>query len=262
MTRIIAIANQKGGVGKTTTTVNLGAGLTERGRSVLLVDLDPQGSLTLALCGAPNDSATDQFPITIYQAIMKAARGEDNPLEGAIQTAPGGLKLVPASIELSAAEIDLIREPLGIFALRDCLAALPEAYDYILLDCPPSLGILTANALAAAGEVIIPLQADYLALRGVDLLLNTIAKMQKRANPGLTVLGLLLTLADVRTLHAREVIAAARATFGERIPIFEDLVPYSVRLKEAPLANASILEYASQTPAAEAYRKLAEVVDR
>jgi chromosome partitioning protein len=262
MTRIIAIANQKGGVGKTTTTVNLGAGLRERGRSALLVDLDPQASLTLALCGAPNDSTPDQFPITIYQAIMKAARGEDNPLDGAIQITPGGLPLVPASIELSAAEIDLIREPLGIFALRDCLAALPEAYDYVLIDCPPSLGILTANALAAAGEVIIPLQADYLALRGVDLLLNTIAKMQKRVNPGLTVLGLLLTLADVRTLHAREVIAAARATFGERITVFEDLVPYSVRLKEAPLANASILEYATHTPAAEAYRKLAEVVDR
>jgi len=155
-----------------------------------------------------------------------------------------------------------LREPLGIFALRDCLAALPEAYDYILLDCPPSLGILTANALAAAGEVIIPLQADYLALRGVDLLLNTIAKLQKRANPSLTVLGVLLTLADLRTLHAREVVAAARANFGERIPVFEDIVPYSVRLKEAPLANASILEYANDTPAAEAYRKLAEAIDR
>ncbi len=262
MTRIIAIANQKGGVGKTTTTVNLGAGLRERGRSVLLVDLDPQASLTLALCGAPNDALPDQFPITIYHALMKAVQGEGNPLDGAIQTARGGLPLLPASIELSAAEVDLIREPLGIFALRDCLAALPEAYDYVLLDCPPSLGILTANALAAAGEVLIPLQADYLALRGVDLLLNTVAKMQKRANPGLAVLGVLLTLADLRTLHAREVVAAARATFGERIPIFEVLVPYSVRLKEAPLANASILEYASDTPAADAYRKLAEVVDR
>jgi chromosome partitioning protein len=262
MTRIIAIANQKGGVGKTTTTVNLGAALRERGRSALLVDLDPQASLTLALCGSPNSPFPDEFPITIYHALMKATRGEDNPFDGAVFTTPGGQPLIPATIELSAAEIDLIREPLGIFALRDCLAALPEAYDYILLDCPPSLGILTANALAAAGEVIIPLQADYLALRGVDLLLNTIAKLQKRANPSLTVLGVLLTLADLRTLHAREVVAAARANFGERIPVFEAIVPYSVRLKEAPLANASILEYANDTPAAEAYRKLAEVIDR
>jgi chromosome partitioning protein len=262
MTRIIAIANQKGGVGKTTTTVNLGAALRERGRSALLVDLDPQASLTLTLCGAPNSPFPDEFPVTTYTALMKAVRGEDNPLDGAIQATRGGQPLVPATIELSAAEIDLIREPLGVFALRDCLAALPEAYDYILLDCPPSLGILTANALAAAGEVIIPLQVDYLALRGVDLLLNTIAKMQKRANPALAVLGVLLTLADLRTLHAREVVAAARATFGERIAVFEDIVPYSVRLKEAPLANASILEYAKDTPAAEADRKLAEVIDR
>jgi chromosome partitioning protein len=262
MNRLIAIANQKGGVGKTTTALNLGAALRERGRSVLLMDLDPQASLTLALSGRPDDALTDQFPVTIYHALMKASRGEDDPLEGAILDSADGLRLVPASIELSAAEMDLIREPLGVLALRDCLAALPEAFDYVLMDCPPSLGILTANALAAANEVLIPLQADYLALRGVDLLLGTIAKMQKRANPGLSVLGILLTLADLRTLHAREVIEAARATFGERVRIFDTPVPYSVRLKEAPVANASILEYASHSPAAEAYRQLAEVIDR
>lgn len=265
MTRIIAISNQKGGVGKTTTTLNLGAGLAERGRSVLLVDLDPQASLTVALCSAPsttNGLAPDEFDATIYTALMKASRGEADPLDGVIQTTASGLLLVPASIALSAAEIDLIREPLGVFALRDCLSALPAGYHYVLIDCPPSLGILTANALAAAGEVLIPVQTDYLALRGVELLLGTITKMQKRANPDLTVLGLLLTLADLRTLHAREVVAAARAAFGERIPVFEDVIPYSVRVKEAPLANASVIEYATHTPAAEAYQKLAEVVDR
>src|SRR5690606_10903117 len=124
------------------------------------------------------------------------------------------------------AEMDLAREPLGVFALRDALAALPAEYDYVLIDCPPSLGTLTTNALAAAEGVIIPLQADYLALRGVDLLLNTIGKLQKRANPRLQVLGVLLTLADLRTLHAREVIAAARSTFGERVPVLEDVVVY------------------------------------
>ena len=260
MTRIIAIANQKGGVGKTTTTINLGAGLKERGRSVLLVDLDPQASLTLALCGAPA-SPLDEFPATIYTALVKAVKAEEDALDGGIRTTQSGLALIPASIELSAAEIDLTREALGVYALRDALAVRPEGYDYILLDCPPSLGILTTNALAAAGEVLIPLQADYLALRGVDLLLNTIAKMQKRANPSLTVLGILLTLADLRTLHAREVIAAARATFGGRVPILEPVVQYSVRLKEAPLANASILEYATDTQAAEAYRQVAALVD-
>jgi chromosome partitioning protein len=264
MPRIIAIANQKGGVGKTTTTINLGAGLAERGRSVLLIDLDPQASLTLALCGKPSvgSDPADEFATTIYTVLMKVSRGEADPLDGAVQATRAGLALLPASIELSAAELDLVREPLGVFALRDGLAALPDAYDFVLIDCPPSLGILTANALAAAGEVLIPLQADYLALRGVDLLLGTIAKMQKRANPRLAVLGILLTLADLRTLHAREVVEAARAAFGERIPVFDHIVPYSVRLKEAPLANASVLEYANGTPAADAYRQLAEVVDR
>ncbi len=265
MTRILAIANQKGGVGKTTTTVNLGAALAERGRRVLLLDLDPQASLTLTLCGRPvtaGDNGDGGFDITLYTALMRAARGEDHAFAGAIQVTRSGLHLAPASIELSAAEMDLVREPLGVFALRDALSGLPAEYDYVLMDCPPSLGILTTNALAAAEGVIIPLQADYLALRGVDLLLNTISKLQKRANPRLRVLGVLLTLADLRTLHAREVIAAARSAFGERVPVFEDVVQYSVRLKEAPLANASILEYAPQSQAAGAYRALAGLVDQ
>ena len=202
MTRVIAIANQKGGVGKTTTTVNLGAGLAERGRSVLVLDLDPQASLTLALgpqvAGAGQDVAPQPTAVvTVHEVLMRAARGEAEPFANAIRTTHSGLSLVPASLELSAAEMDLGREPLGVFALRDGLDALPAGYDYVLLDCPPSLGILTANALAAASGVVIPLQADYLALRGVDLLLGTIAKMQKRANPELKVLALVLTLAMV-----------------------------------------------------------------
>lgn len=262
MTRLIAVTNQKGGVGKTTTTLNLGAALAQRGRAVLLVDLDPQASLTLALLGAPTLGAAEALPITIYSALMKTIQGEANPLDGAIVPTPIGPSLLPASIELSAAEMDLVREPLGVYALRDCLATLPAQYDFILVDCPPSLGILTTNALAAAAEVLIPLQADYLALRGVDLLLNTVSKIQKRANPQLTLLGIVLTLADMRTVHAREVVSAARAAYGERVRVFETIVPYSVRVKEAPLANASILEYATDTPAATAYRQLAETIDQ
>ena len=256
--RTIAIANQKGGVGKTTTVANLGAALVERGRSVLLIDLDPQASLSLALLPETLDGASRP---TIYDVLLKAAAGTADPFAGAIQPCRAGPAITPASIELSAAEIDLTREPLGVFTLREALAALPPGLDYVLIDCPPSLGILTTNALAAADGVIVPLQADYLALRGVDLLLSTIGKVQRRANPRLTVLGVLITLADLRTLHAREVIAAAQATFGERVPVLAEVVPYSVRVKEAPLANASVLEYAPTSPAAAAYRQLAQVID-
>jgi chromosome partitioning protein len=263
MTRTIAIANQKGGVGKTTTTINLGAGLAERGRSVMLIDLDPQASLTLALGPqvAPPDQADTPAGVTIHDVLLRSLRGIGEPFAGAIRQTRSGLALTPASIELSAAEIDLSREPLGVFALKDSLEALPAAYDYVLIDCPPSLGILTANALAAASGVVIPLQTDYLALRGVELLLNTIAKVQKRANPTLQVLAVILTMADVRTLHAREVIAAARSAFGGRVPVLAEVVPYSVRIKEAPLAQASVLEYASETAAADAYRRLAQSID-
>jgi chromosome partitioning protein len=256
MPRIIAIANQKGGVGKTTTTVNLAAALVERGRRVLVVDLDPQASLTLAL-----GLAADDLPATIYTVILQASGGRDAEPNGAIQLTAAGIDLLPANIELSQAELDLVREPLGVFVLRDCLASLAERYDYILIDCPPSLGILTASALAAAGEVVVPLQADYLALKGVDLLLSTVGKMQKRANPSLKVIGILLTMADLRTLHAREVIEAARSAFDGRVPVFGAVVQSSVRLKEAPLVGQSVLAYAGDSQAAQAYRALAKEIE-
>jgi chromosome partitioning protein len=188
------------------------------------------------------------------------AAHEERP-DGLIHPTAAGLDLVPANIELSQAELDLTREPLGIYALRDCLAPLAPRYDYVLLDCPPTLGILTASALAAASEVVIPLQADYLALKGVELLLATIGKLQKRANPGLRVSGILLTMADLRTLHAREVIDAARAAFAGRAPVFAAVVHHSVRLKEAPVVAQSVLAYAGDSPAAQAYRALAAEIE-
>lgn len=256
MTRIIAIANQKGGVGKTTTTVNLGAALLERGRRVLVVDLDPQASLTLAL-GLDGDS----LPQTTYSAMMSTVNGDEPAPAPVVQPTASGLDLLPANIELSQAEFDLTREPLGIYALRDALAQFAAGYDYVLVDCPPSLGILTANALAAASEVLIPLQADYLALKGVELLLKTIGKLQKRANPALAVRGIVLTMADLRTLHAREVVEAARETFGATVPVFDAIIHLNVRLKEAPLVGQSILAYAGDSPGAHGYRALAQEID-
>jgi len=252
MARTIAIANQKGGTAKTTTALNLGAALREMRKSVLLIDMDPQASLTLALGLNP-----DELEITIYTALKNVVEdGQASPQEVIVATKEG-LDLMPSNIELSQADLDLVREPLGVYALRDVLASVKDTYDYILVDCPPSLGILTTNALAAADQVIIPLQADYLALKGVNLLLTSIAKIQRRANRRLRIAGVLLTMADLRTLHAREIISSTREAFRDRVPVFNTVVKMSVRLKEAPITGQSILTYADKTAGATAYRELA-----
>lgn len=253
MAQIMAVANQKGGTGKTTTTLNLGAALQEIGNKVLLVDMDPQASLTLALGLNPDDLET-----TIYTALTRVIEtGEMDPAEINIFTTGEGMGLLPTNIELSQADLDLVREPLGVYALRDVLRPTIETYDYILVDCPPSLGILTTNSLAAASQVIIPLQADYLALKGVNLLLRTITKIQRRANRKLQIAGVLLTMADLRTLHAREMITTTRQAFNERVFVFETVIRMSVQLKEAPITGRSVLAYASDTVGADAYRELA-----
>jgi chromosome partitioning protein len=252
MAQIIAIANQKGGTGKTTTTLNLGAALREMGNRVLLIDMDPQASLTLAMGLDP-----DELETTIYTALKNVVEAGEMASQEVIVTTGEGLDLIPANIELSQADLDLVREPLGVYALRDVLSPITDAYDYILVDCPPSLGILTTNGLAAADQVIIPLQADYLALKGVNLLLRTITKIQRRANRRLQIAGVLLTMADLRTLHAREIIDTTRKAFDERVPVFKTLIKMSVRLKEAPITGQSILAYADDTAGAVAYRELA-----
>lgn len=259
MAQIIAIANQKGGTGKTTTTLNLGAAFQEMGNKVLLIDMDPQASLTLALGLNPDDLET-----TIYTALTTVIdSGEIDPMELDVVASDEGIGLIAANIELSQADLDLVREPLGVYALRDVLRPITDIYDYIFVDCPPSLGILTTNGLAAANQVIIPLQADYLALKGVNLLLKTITKIQRRANRRLQIAGVLLTMADLRTLHAREMIATTRQAFNERVFVFETVIRMSVQLKEAPITGQSVLAYASDTVGADAYRELArELVAR
>jgi chromosome partitioning protein len=245
--RVIAMCNQKGGVGKTTTTINLGAALAEVGRKVLLVDFDPQGALSVGL-GVP----THQLDVTIYNLLVE--RGHD--VRDVIQsTRTPGLDIIPANIDLSAAEVQLVGEVAREMVLARVLRPLLDDYDVILVDCQPSLGLLTVNALTAAHGVVIPLECEFFAMRGVALLVETIEKICDRLNPRLTVDGILATMYDGRTLHSREVVRSVVDHFGDQV--FHTVISRTVKFPDASLAAEPITAYASTHPAAEAYRQLA-----
>ena len=245
--RIIAMCNQKGGVGKTTTTINLGAALVELGRKVLLVDFDPQGALSVGL-GVP----THQLDVTIYNLLVE--RGHD--IREVIQhTSVDGLDVVPANIDLSAAEVQLVGEVAREQILSRVLRPVVDEYDVILIDCQPSLGLLTVNALTAAHGVIIPLETEYFAMRGVALLVETIDKITDRLNPGLTVDGILATMYDGRTLHSREVVGSVVDHFGDKV--FHTVISRTVKFPDATLAAEPITTYATGHSGANAYRQLA-----
>jgi chromosome partitioning protein len=248
--RVIAMCNQKGGVGKTTSTINLGAALAELGRRVLLVDFDPQGALSVGL--GVNPMLLDR---TVYNLLMDRGVDVDDVM---LKTNVVGLDLLPSNIDLSAAEVQLVGEVAREQTLRRVLAPVIDDYDIVLIDCQPSLGLLTVNALTAADSVIVPLECEYFALRGVALLTDTIDKVRERLNPQLKVEGILATMYDGRTIHGREVLARLIDAFGDRV--FHTVINRTVRFPETSVAGEPITTYASTSPGATAYRQLAREV--
>ncbi|NLC58381.1 MAG: ParA family protein [Armatimonadetes bacterium] len=249
MAKIISVANQKGGVAKTTTTVNLGAALAEARQRVLLIDLDPQAHLALSLGVNPDDLTASTFD------VLTNPRFEI----GAITIPVGdGLTLAPADINLSVAEQRLGGTIGREQVLRDKLRAVQADYDYILIDCPPSLGVLTVNALTASESVIIPVQAHYLSMKGMQLLMETIELVREKLNPGLGILGILITMVDVRTRVSNQAVAALRDMFGDKV--FRAMIRQNTKVIEASATGRPVLETARTSPPAQAYRQLAREV--
>ena len=251
--RICAVCNQKGGVGKTTTTINLGAGLAEWGRRVLLVDFDPQGALSVGLGIQPHE-----LEATVYNLLMeRGVTAQDIVLK----TNVAGMDLLPSNIDLSGAEVQLVHEVGREFVLGRVLEPLLPDYDVVLIDCQPSLGLLTVNALACAHGVLVPLECEYFAMRGVALLMETIDKVSSRLNHSLVMDGLLATMFDSRTLHSREVLQGVVEGFGDKV--FHTVISRTVRFPDASVAGEPITSFDPASMGANSYRELAkEVLDR
>lgn len=249
LSKIMAVANQKGGVGKTTTSVNLGAGLASLGKRVLLVDIDPQGNTTSGVGINKADVAN-----CIYDVIIN----EVHPQQAIVETQIEGLHIIPATIQLAGAEIELVSTISREVRLKKSLAMVKNNYDYILIDCPPSLGMLTINSLTASDSVIIPIQCEYYALEGLSQLLNTVRLVQKHLNTSLQIEGVLLTMFDARTNLGIQVIEEVKKYFQQKV--YSTIIPRNVRLSEAPSHGQSIITYDPRSRGAEVYLELAKEV--
>ena len=248
--RVIAMVNQKGGVGKTTSTVSLGAALAGYGRRVLLVDFDPQGALSISLGFNPNE-----MDLTVYNLLTQS---DCHVGDVVIGTDVENLDLLPSNIDLSAAELQLVSEVGREYALQRALAPIIGEYDVVLIDCQPSLGLLTLNALTAANDVIVPMECEYFALRGVALLKDTIDKVASRLNPNLRIMGVLATMYDPRTLHSREVLSTVEQAFGDLV--FQTTINRTIKFPDAAVAGEPITSFAPGSSGAEAYEQLAREV--
>ncbi|MEA2476423.1 MAG: chromosome partitioning protein, partial [Actinomycetota bacterium] len=247
---IIALANQKGGVGKTTSTISLAAALAELDYRVLAVDFDPQGGVALGLGIEPAS-----LDVSVYNALLDRSCDVESVV---MKTSVTNLDVLPSNIDLAAAELMLVQEVAREQSLMRVLAPLRVKYDFILIDCPPSLGLLTINALTAADGVIVPLECEYYALRGMALLMDSIERIKERLNPRLQIDGILATMVDSRTLHSREVLERVKEAFGARL--FDTVIRKTIRFAEAPVAGEPILTYAPTSNGAVAYRELAQEV--
>ena len=249
MARIISVANQKGGVGKTTTTVNLGACLAQDGKKVLLIDSDAQGNATSGLGVRKPDVKQDIYDVLVNEVSIK---------ETIIKTSRENLSIVPATLQLAGAEIELTSMMARESRLKSALAEVSDEYDFILVDCPPSLGHLTINAFTASDAILIPVQCEYYALEGLSQLLNTVRLDQKHFNPGLEIEGVLLTMYDARTNLGAEVVEEVRRYFQEKV--YDTIIPRNVRLSEAPSHGKPIIDYDPRSKGAEVYQALAKEV--
>ena len=256
MTKVIAIANQKGGVGKTSTAVNLGAGLVRQGYDVLLIDLDSQANLTMAL-GYQNP---DDMEFTVSNVLYKAVHEETIIPEEGILTTAEGIDLMPSNIQLSGYEISLINEYGRENMLKQYIDEVRLNYDYILIDCAPSLSVLTVNALVAADSVLIPTQPHYFSMAGLQMFYDTICKIRKKMNPSLTIEGVLVTMMDNRPNFTKDLVAQLHETYGDVFNVFETEIPTSIRMSESSARGKSIFVFDKKGKVAAAYEKLTEEV--